>query len=221
MTILPRPDGIIFDCDSTLSSIEGIDELAALKHVRAQITELTNQAMNGYVPLEMVYSKRLDIIRPQQSDLHIIAQQYLDTITAGALQTVQALQASGIRTAIISGGLRSAILPLAAKLGIAPEDVFAVELEFNNQGEYERVLPSPLATTNGKRETTAAWKRANGLNTVYLIGDGMSDVAAKGAGAADAVIGYGGIVIRDAVREAADCFLTDSNLTALLNLWKA
>jgi phosphoserine phosphatase len=45
---------IIFDCDSTLSTIEGIDELARWQGRTQQVAELTNRAMNGDVPLESV-----------------------------------------------------------------------------------------------------------------------------------------------------------------------
>ena len=40
-------DEIFFDCDSTLSSIEGIDELARLRGVEERIVTLTNAAMDG------------------------------------------------------------------------------------------------------------------------------------------------------------------------------
>lgn len=220
MIALPRPDGVIFDCDSTLSAIEGIDELAALKNVRSEVTALTNQAMNGEVPLEAVYGKRLDIIQPRRRDLAMVAQLYLDTITLGAVETVRALKGCGIHVAIVSGGLRDAILPLAERLDVVADDVFAVELQFNADGGYEYVLPSPLTTSTGKRAVAAQWKRKHNLNTVYLVGDGMSDVAAKGADAADAIIGYGGVIVREAVRAAADCFITDKTLTTLLKLWE-
>lgn len=216
---LPPPDGIIFDCDSTLSTIEGIDELAALKNCRDKITALTNQAMNGEVPLEAIYTKRLDIIRPSRADLAIIAEQYRNTRTIGALETIATLKAAGIKVAIISGGLRDAILPLAADVGINEQDVFAVNLKFDSNDNYQAVIENPLTTANGKRPIAALWKAKHGLSTVYLIGDGMSDVAAKGEEAANAVIGYGGVVIRDAVRQAADCYIAEQDLKNILTLW--
>ena len=53
---------VIFDCDSTLSTIEGIDELATLKGQTDHIAELTRQAMDGLVPLEEVYAARLELL---------------------------------------------------------------------------------------------------------------------------------------------------------------
>ncbi len=46
----------------------------------------------------------------------------------------------------------------------------------------------------------------------------MSDVAARAPGAADVIIGYGGVVARDAVRRAADHYSTAADLSDLLPL---
>jgi hypothetical protein len=44
---------VCFDCDSTLVSIEGIDELARLKGQFDHIADLTRRAMNGELKIEM------------------------------------------------------------------------------------------------------------------------------------------------------------------------
>ena len=55
-------DLIFFDCDSTLSTIEGIDELARLKGKEGRVGLLTNKAMDGELDLADVYGKRLRAI---------------------------------------------------------------------------------------------------------------------------------------------------------------
>lgn len=219
MMAYPAPDGVIFDCDSTLSRIEGIDELAALKGCREEITRLTDQAMNGEVPLEAVYSKRLDIIAPNADDLARIAGEYLNTITPGAQELITNLRTAGIQIGIVSGGLRAAILPLAHHLQIAESDVFAVDLAFDSHGHYQSVKPSPLTTASGKYEVVRQWKNQHHLQRVYLIGDGVSDVAALGAEAAERVIGYGGVIARNAVRQSASCFYENHDLRGIASLW--
>ena len=211
-------DGIAFDCDATLSALEGIDQLAALAGVAEQVSALTHRAMNGEVPLDAIYGERLALIRPRQRDLATIAEQYLERTVPGARETIAALHARGIKVAIVSGGILDAILPLAASLGVAPADTFAVRLQFDENGDYTGFEPSPLTTAAGKAAIVAAWKSANHLQHVAMVGDGMSDVAARAPGAADVIIGYGGVVARDAVRQAADHYSTAADLRDLLPL---
>lgn len=209
-------DGVIFDCDSTLSALEGIDQLAELVGVKTQVAELTEQAMNGTVPLEAVYLQRLALIRPTQQHIAQIAQQYLQHIVPGAAEIIAELHKRHIRVAIISGGLYPAILPLAEQLNIAEQDLFAVQVLFNHDGTFHSLVNSPLTTANGKAQIAGAWKAANHLNRVIMIGDGMSDVAALGG--ADAVIGYGGVIAREPVRQKATIFHEEKDLRTLLPL---
>lgn len=60
---------IIFDCDSTLSTIEGIDYLAEIAGKGSEVADLTSKAMNGEVKFEDVFAKRLDIIQPRKEQL--------------------------------------------------------------------------------------------------------------------------------------------------------
>ena len=203
-------DGVVFDCDATLSALEGIDQLAALAGVADAVSALTHRAMNGEVPLEAVYGERLALIRPRQRDLA--------STVPGARETIAALHARGVKVAIVSGGILDAILPLAAALGIAPADTFAVRLQFDANGDYSGFAPSPLTTAAGKAAIVAAWKSANHLQRVVMVGDGMSDVEARAPGAADTIIGYGGVVERAAVRAAADHYSTATDLRDLLPL---
>ena len=46
---------VVFDCDSTLSTIEGVDELALRAGVGDEVARLTTAAMAGEVPLDQVY----------------------------------------------------------------------------------------------------------------------------------------------------------------------
>ncbi|MCC5790262.1 MAG: hypothetical protein JJT75_11550, partial [Opitutales bacterium] len=62
---------IVFDCDSTLSTIEGVDELARLKgeSVYRDIEAMTNSAMNGEIAVEEVFAKRLALLNPSRDDV--------------------------------------------------------------------------------------------------------------------------------------------------------
>ena len=214
----PAPDGVVFDCDATLSALEGIDELAARAGVAEQVSALTHRAMNGDIPLEAIYGERLALIRPPRAALATIARRYQESIVPGARETIAALQVRGIRTAIVSGGLLDAVLPLAATVGVAAADTFAVRLQYDADGNYQHYIESPLTTAAGKAAIIAAWKRQHGLKHIVMVGDGMSDVAARAPDAAERIIGYGGVVERAAVRAAADQYSTAHDLRDLLPL---
>ena len=215
--MLKRPDGIIFDCDSTLASCEGIDELGAMKNLKEEISALTNLAMEGKIKLEEVYAKRLELIQPKKEDLAKIAEIYLSRIVLGAEELIKTLQNQGVKLAIVSGGLKPAIMPLAKKLGI--DEVYAVDINFDSEGNYLSLSPSPLTTAIGKREVAQKFKEKYKLKNLHMVGDGMSDLEAKAEKAADIFIGFGGVIVREKVKAKADIFIENPDLRELLKIW--
>ncbi len=207
-------DIICFDCDSTLSRVEGIDELARRAGLFEPVAELTTQAMNGELALEDVYENRLALIRPNAKSINWLAQLYIDQVVPGASETISRLQQYNKQVHIISGGLQQAILPLADFLGIPALNVHAVAIQFDEQGEYLGFQKNtPLANSGGKAETCR--RIMNNNDTVAMVGDGKTDLEAREAGAT--VIGFGGVVARDSVREQADFFVSGPSLTAVLD----
>lgn len=204
-------DIICFDCDSTLSRIEGIDELARRVGLGAELAKLTNAAMNGEVALEDIYSKRLELIKPNRSAMDWVAQLYVDELVEGVQEVFTTLAAHKKNVHIISGGLLPAILPLAKLLNVPVENVHAVDVYFAENGDYAGYeIDSPLARNGGKAEIVKSLQGGN----LVMVGDGKTDLEAKQAGAK--VIGFGGVVSRQLVRENADFFVENSNLTAVL-----
>ena len=207
-------DVVCFDCDSTLSRIEGIDELARRTGMFDKVAELTNAAMNGELALEDVYESRLALIKPDKTAIDWLAQLYIDEVVPGACDTIAKLQQQQKQVHIISGGLRQAILPLAEYLGVPEQQVHAVDILFDEQGDYLGFAKdSPLASSGGKGEVCR--QIINGNGAVAMVGDGKTDLEAKLAGAT--VIGFGGVVAREAVKKQADYFVTEPSLAAVLN----
>jgi phosphoserine phosphatase len=206
-------DVVCFDCDSTLSRIEGIDELARQHGLFDKVAALTDAAMNGELALEDVYASRLDLIRPNQAAIDWLAGLYVATIVDGVKQTIQTLQQHNKQIHIISGGLRQAILPLADYLSIPEHQVHAVDVIFDQQGEYQDFArQSPLAISGGKAQICKTLIQAN--PSLVMIGDGKTDLEAKLAGAY--MIGFGGVVRRSLVESQSDQYVSDASLTAVL-----
>jgi phosphoserine phosphatase len=206
---------VYFDCDSTLSTIEGIDELAALRGCADEVAAMTNAAMDGTTPLEQVYARRLDLIRPTAGDLEKIADMYKTTLVPGAREVIAGLQDGGVRVHVISGGIYQAVKPFAEWLGVPAGRVHAVHLSFDRAGHYRGFLNSPLATATGKIEVIRATR---GPGRAMLVGDGSSDLAA--AAAVDQFVGFGGVVAREGVMRAATVTMREPSLTPVLDLAK-
>jgi len=206
-------DIVCFDCDSTLSKIEGIDELGRRSGLFDQLVALTNAAMNGELALEDIYGKRLELIKPDKEQMDSLADLYISEMVEGVEEVFSTLLAQGKQVHIISGGIRQAILPLAAKLGLPVENVHAVDVLFNADGSYLNFdQQSPLAKTGGKAVICKQIQLAG--QTMAMIGDGKTDLEAKQAGAT--VIGFGGVMQRDIVLEQADVFVKETSLLAVL-----
>jgi phosphoserine phosphatase len=206
-------DVICFDCDSTLSKIEGIDELAKRVGLGEQMSRLTDAAMNGELPLEAVYGQRLSAIKPDQASIDWLGDLYVAEIVDGVKDVFDSLLAQNKEVHIISGGLRQAIAPLANYLGISAEHVHAVDIYFNEDGSYGNYDEnSPLARAGGKAEICRQLTKSQG--SLVMIGDGKTDMEAKQAGAY--VIGFGGVVDRPIVRELADSYVAEASLMSVL-----
>ena len=205
---------VCFDFDSTLTRLEGIDELAARKGVEKDIAPLTVAAMEGTIPLESVYARRLDLIRPAQADVVWLAERYIDAMVPGVEETFAALRRAGTEIFIVSGGIRAAILPFVARLELPPVNVFAVNIAFDAAGAYRDFdRTSPLTKADGKAEVCGVLLERHA--PLAMVGDGITDMAARHAGAF--AIGFGGVTARAAVRSKADVFIEEPSLTATLD----
>jgi phosphoserine phosphatase SerB len=197
---------IFFDCDSTLSSIEGIDELARAKgpEIFQQVCDLTNAAMNGEIPLHEVFPRRMEIIQPDQTTCDAVAQSYIDHIVNGVKPTIQNLRDDDWTLVIISGGFAPLIQPLADLLGIT--FVEAVPLHVTAEGQYAGYGSDfPTTRNGGKSEIIREWKSAMLPKTTVMVGDGISDLETRDE--VDLFIGFGGVITRDAVKKQAECFI--------------
>jgi len=214
---LPPPYAtIVFDCDSTLSGIEGIEELAEDK--KDEIRELTNRAMNGELPLEAVYGARLEAIQPSAQEIAAIGQLYYDHLAPHAAELIAALQFLGKRVCVVSGGVLEPVRDLAVRLGIDANDVQAVEVRHDSDGKYLGFdEDSPLTRAGGKIEVVGRLATGPGARPpVALIGDGATDLEA--AVVCGRFVAYGGVDRREPVFAGADVTCEVHDFAALVPL---
>jgi phosphoserine phosphatase len=197
---------LLFDCDSTLSAIEGIDELAQLADpaVARAVAEMTHAAMEGAVSVEEVFARRLELIRPTRAMVEEIGRRYLDHIEPTAETALARTRELGWTNVIVSGGFRQAIAPLAARLGIAR--VEAVDLIFDDAGAYVGFDTGfPTARSGGKAEVVRALRAELDPECVVMVGDGVSDL--ETAPEVDRFVGFGRFARRERVRAGTRWFI--------------
>jgi phosphoserine phosphatase len=197
-----RFNSIVFDVDSTLSGVEGIDWLAAQRgpEIAAWSAGLTERAMEGEIPIEAVYAERMRIVKPSLPEIQQLGKVYVDRIAAGAAETIGALRAHDIKVVMISGGLREAILPLAGKLGVGEENVYGVSVFFDEQGRYAGFDDASLLTRQTGKRTTVGQMDLKG--PILAVGDGMTDCEIKPV--VQGFAAFTGFTRREAVIERAD-----------------
>ncbi len=225
-----RHQHVIFDCDSTLSRIEGIDELAEIAGVTKQVKQMTDQAMAGEIALEEVYGKRLELIKPTQDDILKLKQAYKNTATLHAQSVIELLKAHDHDVYIVSGGLMEPVREFGISIGVPEQNIKAVGVDYNqlsgqwwlnNQSqndwspEYLSFHQTPLTLSEGKK-TIICELTDSKPGRRMLIGDGMSDLLA--ASQVDTFVGYGGVISRDNVASESEIFIKCESLSPILAL---
>lgn len=202
-------DAVIFDCDSTLSDIEGIDELAGLIGKKEEIAKLTLDAMEGRADFESIYAQRLKILKPHKSLVEKIGGLYKDSLIADTKEVIEALHLCGKKVYIISGGFSTALYQLGKTLGISEANIFGNDLIFDEKGNYESYIEGPLRRNHGKLQIL---RQIEGRK--IMIGDSLTDLETKEC--VDLFVGFGGVVRRKLVEEKSDLYLYCKSLLPVL-----
>ena len=205
---------VVFDCDSTLTSVEGIDELGRRAGFGRDIQALTTEAMEGRIPLEDIYAKRLEQIRPSKTAVRLLGNLYVSRMVPGAGSTIATLKRINKKVFIASGGIREAVEMLAAQLDVPGSDVYAVELKHDEHGQYLGYKRSPLTKSSGKVDICT--KIAKKYGPTVLIGDGMTDLAVSKAGIE--FVGFGGVIQRPMIKEKAKAYVPGPTISPLLKI---
>lgn len=207
-------DVVVFDCDSTLSAVEGIDLLAERHGLKEQVEEITHRAMNGHSNFADALALRLGLVKPLKEDLHWLGQQYIKHIVPETKELISELRKNHKEVFIVSGGFEIALKIFASHINIEEANVFSNVLIFDEQGKYQDFdKDNPLAKNHGKKSLL---KELAKTKSVLFVGDGITDLEAKDEVAL--FVGFGGVKIREKVKEEADIFIEDNNLKALIKI---
>ena len=210
MCLMADATTYVFDFDSTLVRIETLEALADIalagvpdaEAIRAEIARLTDAAMAGDLPFGEALGRRLALLPLTRAHVAELAGRILDEGTPSVRRNLRFFRENADRIAIVSGGFREIIAPIAAHLGLPADRVFANDLTYDESGRVTGVdAANPLSEAGGKAVAIGA---AGFPGPVVMIGDGWTDAEVRLAGAADRFYAFTEVVRRERVVAAAD-----------------
>lgn len=208
MQALVDCDCVCFDVDSTVIREEGIDVLAVHLGKGEQVAALTLSAMEGGMPFQDALQARLDLLQPSRLQILNCLQQHPFRLTENIRELVQTLHQQNKHVYLVSGGFRIMIEPVAAQLLIHRSNIVANQILFDDNDTYVGFdKDEPTSRDMGKPRALEQIQTMGHYTTMVMIGDGATDAQAKPP--AQAFIGFGGVVVRETVRQTADWFVTD------------
>lgn len=202
-----QADCVCFDVDSTVCQGEAIDDLAEFVGAGEQVQKLTKAAMGGNMSFRQALDMRLGIIKPSLKNFEEFNKLNKCQLTPGIKDLIDILHKRHVHVYLVSGGFKITIFPIADKLNISHSNVFANEILFNEDGDYNGFCKEqPTSESGGKPRVMDFLKKKFGYKKIVMIGDGMTDL--ESCPPADAFIGFGGNVVREAVKENSSWFVT-------------
>jgi phosphoserine phosphatase len=208
---------IAFDMDSTLINIECVDEIAAAAGRKAEVAAITEAAMRGEISdYKDSLRRRVALLKGVPvSALEQVWSQHLE-LNPGAEALVQACQAAGLATLIVSGGFTFFTDRLKARL--AMDDARSNVLEIVDGALTGRLVDQPWGDICDGEE-----KRRKLLENCAALGIDPSQAIAVGDGANDLpMMGVAGLSVayhaKPAVRERAMVAINSGGLDRLLEI---
>jgi len=167
---------LIADMDSTMITVECIDELADYAGIKPQIAEITERAMRGELDFEAALDARVALLEGlAESDIERCLAERV-TIMPGAQALVRTMRARGAATVLVSGGFTRFAEPVAREIGFdrAIANVLKVE-----RGVLTGAVEKPIVGSQTKLTTLRAAIADGQLveGQSLAVGDGANDLA--------------------------------------------
>jgi phosphoserine phosphatase len=166
---------IAFDMDSTLITIECIDELADFAGKKTEVAAVTEAAMRGDLDYRESLRRRLALLAGL--DARVLARVFAERLllSPGARELLEAAQNAGLRTAILSGGFTYFTERLRIELGF--DFATSNELEISGGKLTGRVV-GDIVDAAAKANHLARLRDELGLKKeqIIAVGDGANDL---------------------------------------------
>jgi phosphoserine phosphatase len=203
---------LVADMDSTMISVECIDELADYVGRRAEIAAITERAMRGEIDFVAALRARAAMLRGL--DASVFAAIFLERIkpNSGARALVGTMRAHGAYTVLVSGGFTEFTSRVRQAIGFDADQANRLIVA---DGKITGEVAEPVLDANAKLTALHRFsaERGHGLAAAIAVGDGANDLAmlqAAGLGVAYRA--------KPVVAAAAQARIDHGDLTALLYL---
>jgi phosphoserine phosphatase len=166
---------LVMDMDSTLITIECIDEIADMQGLKPQVSAITEAAMRGEIDFAESLRRRVSLLAGLgQSALQRVYDERLQ-LSPGAETLLAAARAAGIRTLLVSGGFTFFTERLQPRLGL---DYTAANTLDVADGRLTGYVLGDIVDAQGKADWLNRVRSQLGLKKeqVIAMGDGANDL---------------------------------------------
>lgn len=166
---------LVSDMDSTLISIECIDEIAAYAGLKDRVAYITERAMRGELDFEQSLRQRVALLKGQPESVLQTVYEHALQLNDGAEYLLQQCQQYNIRFVLVSGGFTFFTNQLKKRLNFS--DAFANQFEIENGKLTGRVL-GRIIDAQTKKEILKHYQSIMncGAQQTIAIGDGANDI---------------------------------------------
>ncbi|MBP5790398.1 MAG: phosphoserine phosphatase SerB [Neisseriaceae bacterium] len=166
---------IVSDMDSTLITIECIDEIAARLGIKSQVAAITERAMRGEIDFRQSLTERVGLLKGLPvSELQIVYDEVLK-LTTGAEELLTACHQKGVKFMLVSGGFTFFTDRLKQRLGL--DYTYANVLGVEN-GKLTGTVDSEIIDAQKKVQLLQQYREDLGLQEIQVlaVGDGANDI---------------------------------------------
>ena len=204
---------LVMDMDSTLITIETIDELADMVGLKSEVAAITAQAMRGEIEYDESLQRRVELLEGlEEAALQRVYDERLE-LTPGAETLLKSARALGITTLLVSGGFTYVTDRLKSRLNL--DHCHSNVLEISGGKLTGKVLGA-IVNAEGKRDALIEVRERLGISRGQIvgIGDGANDL--KFLGECGVSVAYHA---KPVVREKATHAISYVNLDGVLRLF--
>lgn len=210
MSSATKDNYFIIDFDSTFTKVEALDILCEISlagketkdEALAKIKEITDRGMAGELSFRESLEERIKLLDAHRDHLPELIGRLSNLVSESFARNKKFIASYSDHIYILSNGFRDFIVPVVSAFGIKPDNVYANEFVYDEDGNitgFDR--DNLLSANNGKPRLIESLDLKG---DIHVIGDGYNDYEIKAAGLAKEFYAFTENIKRDKVVAMAD-----------------